>query len=125
MINKLAKNIVILVGLCCCLLVFLLNIIYVSQIGDTTAEIVSTNIYGAFNTLITILIIIGILSISKKIEQINLNPKVKLTLLLIFIIIYSIFQILTLNLPYHPPFRFLNVHTLDEAVFVLLQYFYS
>lgn len=98
MINKLAKNIVILVGLCCCLLVFLLNIIYVSQIGDTTAEIVSTNIYGAFNTLITILIIIGILSISKKIEQINLNPKVKLTLLLIFIIIYSIFQIYWINI---------------------------
>lgn len=97
MINKLARNIVVIIGLLCCLSVFILNIVYVSQIGDTTEEIVTTKKYGIFNIFITLFLIIGILAVSKKTEQIKISQKTQTAMFVIFIIIYSIAQILWIN----------------------------
>ena len=97
MINQLVSKIVI-IALCCCLLVLGLNIVYVSRIEDTTAEVVNTNLYGAFNALITLFLIIGILAVSKKIEEIKLSKKLKVAILIIFIIVYSVAQVYWINI---------------------------
>ena len=98
MINKIAKNIVMLIGILFCLAILVLNIIYVSRIGDVPEEIVTTKAYGIFNILITGFLAVGIITVSKKTEEIKLSRKLKIAILTIFIIIYSFAQIYWINI---------------------------
>lgn len=98
MINKFAKNIVVIIGICCCFLVLLLNIVYVSKIENNISEIINTNVFGVFNTLIALLLVIGILSVTEKIEKLKLDKKVKIVLVVIFLIIYTLVQVYWVNI---------------------------
>lgn len=98
MINKQAKNIVKLLGMLFCFTIFILNIVYVSKIGDSVEEIVTTKVYGIFNILITGFLVIGILVVSQKIKEINISKELKIAVYVIFIIIYSIIQIYWVNI---------------------------
>lgn len=98
MINKMAKNIVTLIGILFCLAILVLNIIYVSQIRDIPEEIVITKVYGIFNILITGILVIGIITVSKKTNELKVSPKLRIAILTIFIIIYSMAQIYWINI---------------------------
>lgn len=98
MIDKFAKNIVKLLGIIFCLTIFVLNIVNVSRIEDVSEEIVTTKVYGFYNILITGLLVVAILIISKKIEQIKLSTKLNIIIIVIFIIIYCIAQIYWINI---------------------------
>lgn len=98
MINKLAKNIVKILGILFCLTIFTLNIVYVSKIGDSSEEIVTTKVYGVFNILITAFLAIAIILVSEKTEEIKLSRKFKIVLFIIFTSIYSITQIFWINI---------------------------
>ena len=98
MFKKISTNLLAIIGLLCCLLVFLLNIVYVSRIGDTISETVSTNLYGIFNMLITLFLVIGIVTASKKIDKIKICKELKIVIFVIILLIYSFAQIYWINI---------------------------
>lgn len=96
--NKIAKNIAGIIGFLCCLVVFILNVVYVSRIADVISENISTKFYGIFNFLLTFLLAISILVISKKLDTIKINKKVKVLIFILFLVIYIVGQICWINL---------------------------
>ena len=94
---KYLKSIVVIIAILVCIMIFGLNVIYMSDVCDSWQEIVSISYFGVGNLLITILIVIGIINIINWIENKReksikkFSPKKKCiiigTLLLIYIII--------------------------------------
>ncbi len=93
MINKLARKIVTIIGILCLVTVLTVNVVVVARVSDSIAENVSIQVYGVLNFLMTSLIAIGLLCVSKKIDKIKWSPKIKIGIFIVFILLYIVGQI--------------------------------
>ena len=101
---KYLKSIVVIIAILVCIMIFGLNVIYMSDVCDSWQEIVSISYFGIGNLLITVLIAVGIINIinwienkrEKNIKKISSKKKYIIIgiLLLIYIIIGIIWVVL-------------------------------
>lgn len=98
MLNKLGNNIVKIISFVLCVIVFVLNIIYVSRIQDVISENVNITSYGIFNLILTLLIVIGILSMCNKIYKVKLSRNIKIAIVILLLVIYIIIQFYWVNI---------------------------
>ena len=95
--NKRLNQIIMIIGVILLGVVFLENLLFTSVLSDDINEHVNIIFLGVFNIFITLLLSIGIYVICKKLDTLNINKKIKIVLLALFIIVYVVAQILWIN----------------------------
>ena len=95
--NKIIKRLIAILGLIIIGVVFLENVFFTSILADDINEHVTIVFTGFFNLFIVLLIAIGIFAISKRLQNINLNKKIKIILLACFLVIYFVIQVFWIN----------------------------
>lgn len=87
-----------IIGTLLLLLIFVLNLIYVTQMLDNIYEETQIERYPIISLLISIGLAIGIVFISRKLKRISLTKPVKITIFITLIIIYLTGQICWINI---------------------------
>lgn len=95
--NKIIKRLIAILGLIIIGVVFLENVFFTSILADDINEHVTIVFTGFFNLFIVLLIAFGIFAISKRLQNINLNKKIKIILLACFLVIYFVIQVFWIN----------------------------
>lgn len=96
MLNRLVKNIIISLGIFFCLIVLVLNVIYISKIGNTIEENVSIENISISNMIITVLLVIVLKVLIRETEKLSSNTK--WVIFVTFIVIYIIAQVCWINI---------------------------
>lgn len=96
--NRIIKKIGSLIGILFCFVIFILNIFYVSKIADDILEGVNIKLYGLINLILTSLIVVIILIISKKMNEIKMSKKSKILICIVCMIVYIATQIYWINI---------------------------
>lgn len=95
--NKMLNQIIMIIGVILLGIVFLENLLFTSVLSDDINEHVDIIFLGLFNIFITVLLVVGIYEVCKKINTININKKIKISVFVIFILIYIAVQIVWIN----------------------------
>ena len=95
---KMIKSVIAYIALALCILVFVMNLIYISNVSDGWQEQVTISYFGIINLIVSALIAIGIIGASYCINKIlrqkgiKLARKHKIVLLVVALILYIIIE---------------------------------
>lgn len=92
-LQKIAKNVVLIIGILLCATVIILNLIYIANLTNDGSETINIKYYGVTNLILVLLIGIALYVISKKMEKIRLKPYIEKIVLGIVLVVYFLIQV--------------------------------